>query len=450
MRQHSRVEPPTDLSQEQRLHPVLSNALASLDIQLEEELARYRRMRLNPQRSPQPRNRRTSTRPLDLISVAGGANMATESPVRTMPEVQYRQDMVAESSSYSTEAPENVVYQESSELAIAMPPSESPIENTPQIEGASLTEEQIHALVKPLHPQRLDDYLESSEELLRSLAQEEAAVQAERGFVQSLLTPLGAGSMLLLLLSSAMFGYLVMNPASVSRLLAFRGNDGASTVNGGASSQAPMAAPQPNLAAKEFKDLNLDTLGTLKPDAAKPVVPGAIASPSPAVPGQPKTVSPAPVAPATTSPTSPSGGTSTPLATRSEAPTTPRQAAPPVSTYEPPQPARSSVEPSRPARASAPASTSTYKPAPAKPPQVTVPSINSNQASSSSYPYKLVVPYANDRTLSDVQKVVPNAFLRNFSNGAKIQVEASQTQAEAEARAQELRKQGISAEVYKP
>lgn len=114
-----------------------------------------------------------------------------------------------------------------------------------------------------------NDYLESSE-LLQSLASEEAEVQAEQSFFQSLLTPLGMGSMLLMLLSSAMFGFLVMNPTSISRF--FNGNETQTSANSlGASVSDPNNAtagmastPQPNLASREFPDLSLQTLGSVE------------------------------------------------------------------------------------------------------------------------------------------------------------------------------------------
>jgi hypothetical protein len=60
-----------------------------------------------------------------------------------------------------------------------------------------------------------------------------------------------------------------------------------------------------------------------------------------------------------------------------------------------------------------------------------------------------VTHYDSDRTLDSVRKVVPDAYVRNFSGGAHIQLGATGSAAEAEARAQQLRQQGISAEVVK-
>jgi hypothetical protein len=65
------------------------------------------------------------------------------------------------------------------------------------------------------------------------------------------------------------------------------------------------------------------------------------------------------------------------------------------------------------------------------------------------YPYKVVTHYDSDRTLDSVRKVVPDAYVRNFSGGAHIQLGATGSAAEAEARVQQLRQQGIAAEVVK-
>jgi cell division septation protein DedD len=45
---------------------------------------------------------------------------------------------------------------------------------------------------------------------------------------------------------------------------------------------------------------------------------------------------------------------------------------------------------------------------------------------------------------------VPDAFVRNFSEGAKIQVGAYDNEIEARAKVESLRQQGISAEIKQP
>jgi hypothetical protein len=306
----------------------------------------------------------------------------------------------------------------------------------------------------------LEDYLESSEELLRSLAEEEAEIQAERGFMQNLVTPLGVGSMLLLLLSSAMFGYVLMNPSTLNRLL---------TAHTASSTQplAPTApvpsgaagtitsAPNPNLAAQEFKDLSLSTLGTVKVNHSSPT-----GLPNPAASAKP-TASPAPLSTrlgasgsATTIPGSPprlNQSGSIPIV---DSPVRSPQTfapAPPVDSYTPP------VAAPPPARPAYTAPARPYRPPVAEPaaPVTPAPPLSSAPTPASTgetpYGYKIITHYGNDRALEEARKVVPDAFVHNFPDaGAKVQLGAYGDAASAEARAQELRNQGISVEVYKP
>lgn len=410
------------------LHPTLRGVLAGLDIQLEDELARFRRQRAGAGRTHNYSGRKSATKMLDLISVAatgGRTNPGAAEPLATIPSPQPSPAVAPMTSGASAV----------SELAIALQQAGEPLAPSP---AADPSLDEIVA-AKP----NLDDYLESSEELLRSLATEEAHVQAERGFMESLLTPLGVGSMLLLLVSSAMFGYLVMNPASFSRLLPTAQSDSTAKTPGGVvpGPGTPGEAPQPNLATQEFKDLNLNTLGSVQPNTGAVPAPGTSPSPAPAANPSPAAgnsgattpeIAPAASSEAATSrTTAPASAVSRPV---NEAPRP--AAAPPVRVYQPPQaaaPRRVAPAPARPAPVA---------PAPSTPARPT--DRSSGQAS-----YKLVTHYDSDRTLEAVRKVIPDAYVQNFDDGAKIQVGAYSSQAEAEARVQQLQQQGISVEVQK-
>lgn len=470
MRQSSTAQPPTQTT---LLHPVLHNALANLDFQLEEELARYRRQRATGGRTRRSASRKPATKTLDLISISATVP-ATASPAQPSEKgnsiSEARVDRPAASvptqgyESAPTQPPvataATAVNQAGSPLAIStQAPADSLVpEHDPGAEPFSTTGASQETLTQV--EEELDDYLESSEELLRSLAEEEAKVQAERGFMKNLLTPLGFGSMLLLLLSSAMFGYIVMNPSSFSRWMASR--EAATPTN---SSSPPATAPnlaqpgsedlpQPNLAAREFKDLNLDTLGTLKANSSAsklPKPPGSSAATGkpaasstnlgvsgrlstattsppqrPVIPAAP-VVEPRPAAPEIESAPPPSDPVS------SYVPPAPqvREEAPP-----PPAPERSYVPPAEPYETAPPPAASAEPAPPASP-----------AASAQAYPYKLVTPYQGDPSLDSAQKAEPGAFLTD--NGAKIQVGAFSDSSAAESRAEELRQQGISVEVQK-
>ncbi|UBF24894.1 hypothetical protein K9N68_25050 [Kovacikia minuta CCNUW1] len=488
MRPHSQVESSTPTSPVRSLPPALSHALASLDIQLEEELMRYRRLRGGQGQFVRPGSRNQPRKSPDLIAVSAppGSNRPGEPappappiPAGNRPDAPVehglnRSEQASEGQPVPAYVPPTAASAFAanphvSDLAIATAPPSDQLSAEAELPPPQLsaTNGEAEGAFAPKINHRLDDYLESSEELLRSLATEEAEVQAERGFMQSLLTPLGVGSMLLLLISSAMFGYVLMNPSSLARLFSLSGAKVAGN-SAGQESQAQLAPPQPNLANQEFKDLNLGTLGTLKDEGSTPGKRGANSTGTPTVPAKPTTVSTRLGAAGTSSASTStstfqpgsSGTLSSPVAPapRSEpAAIVPAQPAPPVRVVDPPQPARLSLPASgrspAPGYDSAPVKKSTL-PAPVSPvpPSSSAsPSRGSTaSASSGAYQYKVVTQYDNDRTLETVKKVVPDAYVRNFPDGARIQVGASSSATDAEAKAQELRNQGISAEVYKP
>jgi hypothetical protein len=326
------------------------------------------------------------------------------------------------------------------------------------------------------HPEAPEDYLESSEELLKSIAEEDPELRAEQGpsLLDLLLTPLGVGSMFLLLLSSATLGYIIMNPSSLGDL--------ASKVASSSSGKQPTDAnvstvpidsppPSPDLAADEFVDLNLNNLSTLPDDAAQKVA---------------KPTSPKPGA------TSSSGDRQSQVATLplsqvtqplpsvvipSQSSSSPSQSAPqPVPVTALPKPASSipSVQPapaavpvspapashSAPASQSAPAHVSTSS-APASPVAAassstavpSAPRIATAPAAHSSAPqsyYYVVTDYNGDPSLERARQAVPDAYVRNLPTGAKVQLGAFSNEAAAQERIQELAQKGVSAQIYQP
>ncbi|NEQ97977.1 MAG: SPOR domain-containing protein [Cyanothece sp. SIO2G6] len=121
-----------------------------------------------------------------------------------------------------------------------------------------------------------DDYLESSAELLRSLAAEEErakAIAAEtethasswRALWASVFTPLGIGSILLMILSSATLGYLILRPATMEWLSTWVTSSDPAT-NGLGSIDAPpsgLSNLAPDLAAGEFDPIRANNLSSL-------------------------------------------------------------------------------------------------------------------------------------------------------------------------------------------
>ncbi len=317
----------------------------------------------------------------------------------------------------------------------------------------------------------MQDYLESSEELLRSLAQEEADAELERNGLEKLITPFGVGSMLLMLMASGMFGYLVMNPSTFAAIGSLAGRFFIPKAT--APQTAPIAA-QPNNDAgpipqgKEFMDLSLNSfsvLGTQPNSAGLPSVPGqplkgnimptnlaASLKPTekagPALPKSLISATPAPGASAgTVNPGTPlfSGGSG--IFRPSDNDEDDRPAEP---TYTEPRPARRSNAGGR-SYAPAPVRTAPLSAPIAAPVEVPPPpSVPTRLSSPEPAPvpaapqYRLEKQYTSDRDLEKAQQVEPGSYFKNGENGAIIQMGGSyNTREEAEAKAQELKQRGI-------
>lgn len=375
------------------LPPALQSALSSLDVNLEEELTRYRRQRAG-EPAPPPRGlaRQPAPKTLDLISITATVTSQTA---------------------------------QAAPVEEPTPASPQPLQNPPvplqTLPNLVIPVETAAPLSPPSAPAP-NDYLESSEALLKSLAEEEEPPQLPRqSWWESLRTPLGIGSLLLLLMVSATFGFLLKNP---SLLTAFQ------TQQQPQPSEPETPPPTPakgasgaNLSDREFVNLDLKTITTLKPQAQP-------------VPVQPPAPPPKPVA----KPVLPPPSASVPVPT----PVLPAPATQP-SVVPPPQPANTTLgtvqmQPSEPPQSPP----ETPSPEAAPPPEVAA----APQADAGLY--YVVVNDSRDRTLEQVQSVVPDAYLRDFPAGTRIQLGAFSDQAGAEKWVQELKNQGIAAELYQP
>ncbi|KAM3101590.1 hypothetical protein ACKFKF_07555 [Phormidesmis sp. 146-12] len=404
-----------------QLNSKLQRALNCLDIQLEEELMRYRRQRSGRSISPSIGLKRKQPPKLELMSVGE----PTTQPL-TPASLSGHEDSPFEPS---------FERQDSSGLAIVSPePStDSEILYPPQVDSTHLADS-----TPP------DDYLESSEELLRSLAREEAQVRVDRGFLESLATPLGVGSMLMLLMSSAMFGYVIMNPSSLSFVAGLFDRPTPTATSPSAAPTNPdgsqVAIPNsPPLDKQEFVDLGLGNLTTLKSrkDALTSKVPKVTASPA-ASPQVKQGISPQSLPRSTAStPTAPVQ----PAPARSYSP--PRNDTPaPARSYAAPAPVTSYSPPSRPYT---PPAIQTAPLPPVSVPRSYDPPVSApSPPQSDGYSYKVEIPFTGDRSLEEARKAAPDAYLRP---DGKIQLGATGSEAEAKAKAQELQNQGIPAEV---
>ncbi|MBE9179918.1 SPOR domain-containing protein [Oculatella sp. LEGE 06141] len=480
MRRRSPQSSP-DLSDVPTLHPALQGVFDSLDVDLEEELALYRRRRDD---RPTPRSRGRSRPPQRAGAAATAGRLQLPNPTRAASHTAIadddgsQQDLWQSTSAASPSVPAAQLALLAATSSVPAQAQAEPIGQTQlQSNLATVHQSPSYDLAQPdpgtAEP---DDYLASSEELLRSLADEEKELRAEQepALLDTLLTPLGIGSMLLLLLSSATLGYLIMNPSSLNLagLKSLFGDRSTSEVaSETASGQAVGASGNsvlpnsPNLASEEFVDLSLSNLGTLPAD--RNVQPSV--SPSPAQPSPGAAPAPAASPEATTNRAvaaqNPADLPTVPIPRSAPAVVAPApvRSAPPVAAAparSAPAPARSAPAPAQPAPVQ-----ESRRPAPpariAPPPSVvaapaSVPASPPPVVAAPSTPtpvqeeyYHVVTEFSSDRSLEQVREAVPDAYVRNFSNGARVQAGAFNSQEGAADLVRELSEQGISAEVYR-
>jgi hypothetical protein len=275
----------TTASPARLLHPTLRRALGVLDARLDDELARYRRYRKGMKIAPSS----VTALQRSMATVAAPAlRLPTPSPTVAAPAIA------------PTVATEDITVNQTP--APPLPPrtphsfqNELPVGATSALVVAAAQADTPNAAEPLIRPEDLpqygfvtddrfatdatapNDYLESSEELLRSLAVEEATVAAERHVLEGLLTPFGVGSMLLMLLGSGMFGYLIMNPASLNavkdlamQVARFRSPASGPTtvaavdVDGSGTGNTAWMSNSPALDANEFMNLSLGNISALR------------------------------------------------------------------------------------------------------------------------------------------------------------------------------------------
>ncbi|RCJ30276.1 hypothetical protein A6769_34030 [Nostoc punctiforme NIES-2108] len=311
------------------LKPVLAAALASLEVPLDQELARYRRTRTGLVSSNQSRVASYMSgqpQPVTAIPTTLGATQSSATEIKTnvtpasVP-VNYQRtpapatakiDVPPESVAVNLEmnpAPTTAKSEELNNLnasstsnaaktqtQLPPPPPNFSSSIVPAIVKNTKSENHLQSDDSPKHP---DDYLESSEALLRSLTEEQPETKKPSNSSDSLLSPLGIGSMLLLLVASLTLGYVVFNPKSLPQWNLgnlFNGNSSPTPENteeGGSNVQPQIQPPStsipkyPNLATEEFPEVRdpNDVVG-LKPKVqpnpavvTNPVVPQNPANP---------------------------------------------------------------------------------------------------------------------------------------------------------------------------
>ncbi|MEA5604594.1 hypothetical protein [Nostoc sp. UHCC 0252] len=287
----------TQSSKTPGLKPALAAALASLEVPLDQELARYRRTRNGLVSSNQRRvasYMNSQAQSLTAIPTTLGATQSSVTEIKTnvppvpvpvnhqgnpspatakidippAPFVAVNPEMNPASATVNTEQVNlNVPYTpDAAKTQTQLPPP--PPNFSSSIVPTSVKNTESENLLQPddnlKHP---DDYLESSEALLRSLTEEQPETKKPSNSSDSLLSPLGIGSMLLLLVASLTLGYVVFNPKglpqwNLSKL--FNGNSPPVPENAkevGSNVEPQIQPPStsipkyPNLAAQEFPDV---------------------------------------------------------------------------------------------------------------------------------------------------------------------------------------------------
>lgn len=377
------------------LKPALAAALGSLEVQLDQELTRYRRARNGV--------RQTKTVSVEnyIPQPSQELNTITETLVTTQPSTSEFKN----NSSFLENPVSDVKKQEeinhlplssaeqSTKIQTPPPPPESkPISSIVPTKPKAESETPVAANHTPKHP---DDYLESSEALLRSLQEEQPPTNKSSNSNDSLLSPLGIGSMLLLLLASLTLGYVVFNSQTLpqlhlSQLFNWISSRNSENTYVPASNPSPIAQPEitpipkyPNLAAREFpqvRDPN-DVIG-LTPK----VKPTPTATPQPIV-------------------------IETPIS-----PVVPPTSVPNVSAIPKPQP--------------------------------TLPGLNTDIKPSADGYYYIVADNQGNNALASARQVVPDAYLSDRQK--YIYLGALKTEEEAKQRLQQLQAKGIKARVRKP
>jgi len=413
MSQLSPVEPLPETTLNQPCSPMVQGVLSCLDVQLEEEIAHYRRKR--PIKKPAHQEVATKSavgkKGLDLISVP-----ATESqvqPKELVAEPSLNQDLLgAETTPLSS-------YEETSTAASVLNgranvAGEAKLEGKNPVASLGLTNS---AARKELP----NEYLESSEALLKNLEEDEF-VEPTTSSSNKLMTPLGIGSLLLLLVGAATLGYVAINPATISHLAGNKQSENSSRVAAGGKNVAGIPN-SPNLAEQEFVNLNLETLATVNPrgSAVSRVVPGATKAQVPVSP-------PAPLP----TPTGSSSRLDLPSALIPPAVQSgilpPQVVQPPIPTTAP------KVVTSQKPKAGATGNASATKP--------TVKKKAENK-------FLVIMSYGGDRSLAQARKVAPQALVRQLKPGRAIQLSAFPDEKAAQKKVQALQKQGISARVYR-
>ncbi|MGA9382793.1 MAG: hypothetical protein WBV73_28870 [Phormidium sp.] len=413
MNQLSPVEPLPETTLNQPCSPVVQGVLSCLDVQLEEEIAQYRRKRSIKQVRPGGVTRSDiGKKGLDLISVP-----ARESPVHlpSSPAKEYvAQPLLSDDSAEAEKTP--LPNNEETATGASVLNGKANIAGEAKLESPTPS---VGFRNPVLGKQLPDEYLQSSEALLKNLEEDEF-LESTASPNHKLMTPLGIGSMLLLLVGTATLGYVAMNPATIGHLMGNKQSNSSSKVAAGGGTNVGGIPNSPNLAEQEFVELNLKTLSTVNPrgSTVSQVAPGATKTQVPVNP-------PAPLP-------SPAAVTNRLDLPSVLIPPAVQSGILPAQVAQPPIPTTAPKVVTSP-KAGATSNTVVKKPA----------------AKKAENKFLVIMSYGDDRSLTQARKVAPTALVRQLQQGKAIQLSAFPDEKAAKKKVQDLQKQGISARVYR-
>jgi hypothetical protein len=383
-----------DNSPQPSINPVLKTALSKLDLDLERELERYRRLR---------GEKRFISK--EILAKKFFPNSPTPTKPVNLPLLEF----------------EDKTDNSNSQL-----PKDKVISDDPDFDRESISllvhqpfkangKDLLTASDSDLPPP--DDYLESSENLLRSLAEQEQTQKFQAKPSQKI-TPVGLAAIFLFSVTFALLSFVWIsenvNPNywDLSKFWLKKGQQATTEANNATNPPNPATVNNPNLANQEFVDLNLQNLSTIKSNSSTPVQPNTANSASPP---------PNPVASSEQAKTVIIEKGSPDLAT----------ALLPPSLL--PQSSSSGVV-STPQTSASTSDRSTEFLPPA--------SLNDKF-------YYVLADYTGDPSLQKARKIDKNAYLRQFPQGMRIQIGAFDKQIDADKLIERLKKQGMSAYVYR-
>ena len=419
-----------DTSRQFTLNPVLQTALSSFNVSLEEELARYRQAKLD-----------------STIESPFSPRSKSQSPPESEQLPTYLQEDRLENLQTKKIFTSTTL---ATEVTESSPPK---MTNFPEsVNQVQQPENLVPLVAKETPPQ---DYLESSEELLNSLPEQEPLPKPTANWFSRLSTPLGAGAILILLAAAGLTFSVLIAPQNNGERLRLAEGEGDkpqpqttealkkppenSTEPSANSTSPPKLDVFPNLSQGESQDLDLNTLPNLESNRRQPsesvatnTAPDANITKNTE---EPETFTPNPSA---SSPPPPNSNLSKVL----------------LPSVAPPPPAQPS-NPSLPNRNLPSGESNSVPYAATVVPQETI--ITPNQSTIKIAPaptrsdyFYVLVDYIDSNSLTQAQTAVRDAYVRNFDIGTKIQMGAFNSEADAQSLVQQLQQQGVQASIYRP